>query len=265
MFIFETCYKLEKGLFWHHLHVLLRALFYLRPHASLYAWLSLVLSLTPKPQLHALFGLLATKIQQIFSGWNTVLRAKIRGGWPPLSFSCLVAFLAFQRDPTLHASKSLSRVNLVSFRTTIFDFHSFLCHAKCLPCMCLITPCMALQSNSLFLHTMVAYQWLFGPIFTWFIHWFLLVWWDYICFIYLPCKPWLLVKIACYFVHHASIFWPCFELEMFMFWDCLGSVFMLHDQIMHALYSYKSFHVPSFEFRVSSHASGAIFPCFGAV
>ena len=40
---------------------------------------------------------------------------------------------------------------------------------------------------------------------------------------------------------------------------------MLHDQIMHALYSCKSFHVPSFEFRVSSHASGAIFPCFGAV
>ena len=48
-----------------------------------------------------------------------------------------------------------------------------------------------------------------------------------------------------------------------MFWDFLASVFILHDQIMHALYSCKSFHVPSFELRVSSHASGAIFPCFG--
>ena len=40
---------------------------------------------------------------------------------------------------------------------------------------------------------------------------------------------------------------------------------MLHDQIMHALYSYKSLHAPSFEFRVSFHASGAMIPCFGAV
>ena len=50
-----------------------------------------------------------------------------------------------------------------------------------------------------------------------------------------------------------------------MFWDCLASVFMLHDQIMHALYSCKSFHVPSFEFRVSFHTSGAMFPCFGVI
>ena len=50
-----------------------------------------------------------------------------------------------------------------------------------------------------------------------------------------------------------------------MFLDFLDSVFMLHIQIMHALYSYKSFQAPSFEFRVSFHASGAMFPCFGAI
>ena len=50
-----------------------------------------------------------------------------------------------------------------------------------------------------------------------------------------------------------------------MFWDYLGSVFTLHDLIMHALYSYMSFYVRSFEFRGSSHASGAIFPCIGCI
>ena len=52
---------------------------------------------------------------------------------------------------------------------------------------------------------------------------------------------------------------------MFIFWDFLGSIFMLHDQIMHALYSYRSLRLPSFEFWGSSRASGAILPCFGAV
>ena len=56
------------------------------------------------------------------------------------------------------------------------------------------------------------------------------------------------------------IFETCYKLEICMFWDSISSVFMPHDQIMHALYSCKSFHVPSFEFRGSSHASGAIFP-----
>ena len=72
-------------------------------------------------------------------------------------------------------------------------------------------------------------------------------------------------KLHATLAHLASTFWPCFELRKFMFWDCLDSVFMLHDQIMHALYSYRSLRMPSFEFRGSSHASGAILPCFGAV
>ena len=50
-----------------------------------------------------------------------------------------------------------------------------------------------------------------------------------------------------------------------MFWDCLDSVLTLYFQIMHALYSYRPLRVPSFAFRVSFHASGAMFPCFGAV
>ena len=75
------------------------------------------------------------------------------------------------------------------------------------------------------------------------------------------CPPKLHANLS----HLASTFWLRFKLEKCMFWDCPDSVFTLHVQIMHALYSYKSFHVPNFEFRGSSHASGAILPCFGAV
>ena len=34
---------------------------------------------------------------------------------------------------------------------------------------------------------------------------------------------------------------------------------------MHALHSHRSFHAPCFEFRVSFHASGDMFPCSGAI
>ena len=52
---------------------------------------------------------------------------------------------------------------------------------------------------------------------------------------------------------------------MCMFWDFLGSVFVLHGQIMLALHSYYSIHMQSFEFRGLFHASGAIFSCFGTM
>ena len=84
------------------------------------------------------------------------------------------------------------------------------------------------------------------------------------------CCPLCLISHLGPFLHDrlalfVFIFEACYKLEICMFWDCLAFVFMLYDQIMHALYSCKSFHVPSFEFPGSFHASGAMFPCFGAV
>ena len=40
---------------------------------------------------------------------------------------------------------------------------------------------------------------------------------------------------------------------------------MLHGQIMLALHSYSSIHVPSFEFWGLFHALGGIFACFGTI
>ena len=47
-----------------------------------------------------------------------------------------------------------------------------------------------------------------------------------------------------------------------MFWDFLASVFMLHDKIMHVLYSYRPMRMPSFVFR--GHSMHQV-PCFGII
>ena len=119
---------------------------------------------------------------------------------------------------------------------------------------------MALQRSSSFLHAFDVFQWLFGHILAY--HVSIFGWISDISYASCTCHvnhayyPSLRVVLA----PHVSTFLPCFELILRIFWDCLGSIFILCDQIMLALHDYSSMHLPSFEFRGLFRALGAMFP-----
>ena len=103
----------------------------------------------------------ATEMQRIFSGWNAILRAKIREGRPSLFWPCLLAFLAFQRSLHLHTPKPCFRPFSVTFRACLGSVQSWFCHLGCVSCMCRITPLIAYQRSMSFLHALIMFQWVF--------------------------------------------------------------------------------------------------------